>query len=742
MADSAPIVESPVGKPLPRIDGPLKVSGAAMYTADFHFPGLLYAVPVPAAIASGTVAAIDSTAAMKMAGVRAVYTHENIGRFYRIAPNSDFSAVVDEHRPPLEDNVVRYYGQYVAVVVAETLEQATAAGGALRISYHATAANTDSNLEPEGKPAIDSVRGDVEKAFAAGPVAVDQLYVTPDEVHNPIEAHASLAVWDGPSVTLYETTQAVDNHRQVLSEMLGIPRENMRVVMQFLGSGFGGKLWPWTHSLLAAASARHLQRPVKLVVSRKMMFAACGHRPRTAQRVRLSATPDGKLTSLQHDFVNQTSILDSYKENCGEATPFLYSTPNLRVTSALAHRNVGTPTSMRGPGAVPGLFALESAMDELAIALKMDPVALRLRNEPSMDESLNIPFSSRHLKECLEEGAKKFGWRDRDPGIGAMRRDGLTIGWGVAAGAWIAARFDCRAGVELLADGGLRVSCGTQDIGTGTYTVFAQVASDATGVAIDRIEVALGDTRFPPGPISGGSMATASVIPAIQAAAYQAGEKLVGVAIATSGSPFAGQAPDALAFVKGYVQAKDGSGPKMSFQEILKAADVRRVAGEGSSPGTFRQAFGLEKAKLSSHSFIAQFVEVTWQPELARLRVSRMLSVVDAGRMINARTARNQIEGSQVMGIGMALFEHMSYDRKTGAPINSNLADYVVSTHADTPALEVAFLDYPDYSLNALGARGVGEIGLAGTAAAIANAVHHATGRRIRELPIKIEDLI
>ncbi|HEY4163635.1 MAG TPA: xanthine dehydrogenase family protein molybdopterin-binding subunit, partial [Dongiaceae bacterium] len=533
MADSAPLTESPVGKALPRVDGPLKVSGTAMYTADFHFPGLLYAVPVTATVANGTIAGIDTTAAAKKPGVHAIYTHGNIGRFYRIAPNSDFSAVVDEKRPPLEDDTVRYYGQYVAVVVADTLEQAEAAAGMVRVSYNAASPKTDSNLEAADKPTTDSVRGDVDKVFAAGPVAIDHVYVTPDEVHNPIEAHATVAVWDGSSVTLYETTQAVENHRQVLSQMLGIPGENVRIIMRFLGSGFGGKLWPWTHSLLAAASARNLGRPVKLVVSRKMMFSSCGHRPRTSQRIRLSATSDGKLTSLQHDYVSQTSILDDYKENCGEATPFLYSTPNLRVTSALARRNVGTPTSMRGPGAVPGLFALESGMDELAIALKMDPVEFRLRNEPSMDEGLNIPFSSRHLKECLTEGARRFGWQDRDPAIGAMKRDGLMVGWGVAGASWLAARFDCSAGVEFLADGGLRVSCGTQDIGTGTYTVFAQVASDATGVPVDRIEVVLGDTRFPAGPVSGGSMVTASLIPAVQAAVSKAGEKLVGVAVAT-----------------------------------------------------------------------------------------------------------------------------------------------------------------------------------------------------------------
>jgi xanthine dehydrogenase YagR molybdenum-binding subunit len=527
---------------------------------------------------------------------------------------------------------------------------------------------------------------------------------------------------------LYETSQGVVNHRNVLAQMLGVAKENVRVITKFLGSGFGGKLWPWTQSALAAAAARQLGRPVKLVVSRRMMFQNVGHRPRIQQRIRLSATRYGKLTSLRQDWVNHTSILDDYKENCGEATAHMYSVPNLRITSALARRNVGTPTPMRGPGAVPGLWATESAMDELALTLGMDPVELRLANEPQIDEGLKIPFSSRHLKECLSLGAERFGWWKRNPRVGSMKRGGLTLGWGMAGCSWQAARFSCAASVELHDDGTARVSCATQDIGTGTYTIMAQLAAEKLGLPLDRVEAVLGDSQLPPGPLSGGSAATAAVVPAVLEAAGKAIERLLALA------------PNAdFEYTRGRVHPRgEPASSGIAFEDFLRTCNVRAVSGLGSSEGNF----GAANPKFSSHSFGAHFVEVTWQPEIARLRVSRVVTVIDAGRILNPLAGRNQIEGAVVMGIGMSLFEETSYDPRNGAPINSNLADYIVAANADVPSLEVHFVEYPDTKLNPLGARGIGEIGLAGMAAAIASAVYHATGVRIRELPIKIENLL
>jgi xanthine dehydrogenase YagR molybdenum-binding subunit len=724
---------------LPRVDGPLKVTGAAIYTSDHNLPGMLYAVPVCATIANGSIASIDSDRAQGMPGVKAVYTRQNIGKLFRTAPAQGFTGILDERRPPFEDDNIRYYGQYVAAVVASTFEQAVAAADAVKVTYRTDKPDVRDHLETDEKPKVDSKRGDPEPAFQSAPVKLDETYVTPTETHNPIELHASVALWDGQNFTLYETSQAVVNHQDVLAQMLGVPQENVRVISRFLGSGFGGKLWPWTHCAIAASAARNLNRPVKLVLTRDMMFQSVGHRPRTQQRVRLGATPDGKLVSLMHDSLNHTSILDDYSEGCSEATAYSYSTPNLRATSGLVRRNVGTPTSMRGPGAVPGLFALESAMDELAIKLNVDPVKLRLLNEPQKDEGLNLPFSSRHMVECLNVGAEKFGWSQRTPQVGSMKKNGLTLGWGVAGCSWIAERMGSEASVDLRDDGTARVSSATQDIGTGTYTVLSQIVSEKTGIPHDKIEVVLGDTDLPAGAISGGSWATASSIPAVLEAIEKAQQSLFMIASQGKAAGLAGQKADAMAFTNGCVHLKDKSPDTgVRFEQILTAANIRAVSGSGKSEGTF----GNPKREHSTHSFGAQFAEVTWQPETARLRVSRVVTVIDAGRILNPKPARNQIEGAVVMGVGMALFEETVYDPRFGAPINNNLADYIVATNADAPEIDVTFLDYPDKVINPLGARGVGEIGLAGIAAAITSAVHHATGIRVRELPVRIEDLL
>jgi xanthine dehydrogenase YagR molybdenum-binding subunit len=741
---------SPIGRDTVRVDGPQKVTGAAQYTSDFHFPGMLYAVPVGATIAKGKITKLETTAAEAMPGVVAILHRGNIGKIFRSIPGPGFSGICEERRPPFEDDVVRYYGQYIALAVAETFETAKAAADAVMATYAFEEPNVEPQLAADDEPdevmttfgplkRVESQRGDPDAAFASAPVKVDHTYVTPFETHNPMEPHSTTAIWDGSTLTLYESSQGVVNLRGVLAQMFGLPVENVRVITRFVGSGFGSKLWPWTLCPLAAAAARQVNAPVRLVLARKMMFHAVGHRPRTQQRVRLGATKEGKLVSLQQDYIYTRSMLDAHHEGCGEGTPFQYSVPNLRVTFGRTKRNIGGGADMRGPGRVPGLYAIESAMNELAHALNMDPVQLRILNEPKIDESNGLPFSSRHMLECLQVGSEKFGWSKRDRAIGSMKRNGFTLGWGVAGCSWIAARFSAAVYIQLRDDGSCRVASATQDIGTGTYTNLAQLASARTGVPLDKVEVELGDTAFPEGPISGGSMATASLVNAVFAAADQAIESLKTAAVSAPGSPFANHKTEDLAFEKGTMfHKKEGLAQGVPFFELLRHANLRMVTGNGQSPSTF----GNPEPKFSTQSFGCHFVEVTWQPEIVRLRVSRVVSVIDAGKIINTLAGRNQIQGAVVMGLGMALLESTEYDPQNGAPINSSLADYLVAVNADAPSIDVHFLDYPDKEINEIGARGIGEIGLTGIAAAITDAVHHATGVRVRELPVRIEDLL
>ena len=727
-----------VGKPIPRIDGPLKTTGMADYTSDHYFPGMLFAVPVGATIAKGTLTKLDVAAAEKTPGIRKVFHRQNMPKLYRTAPGGGFDLMQDERRPPFEDDVIRYHGQFVALVVADTFEQASAGARAVKATYQAEKPDVASKLDPEGGPQPEYSRGDAAKAFASAAVKTDAVYSTPAETHSAIELHGTVAVPDRDGVILYETSQAVNIHRNVLAQQLGLGRDKVRVISKFLGSGFGGKLWAWTHSSLAAMAALDLGHPIKLVLARDQVFQTAGHRPATEQRVQLGADSNGKLVSIGHDYVNHTGILDTYEEGCGEATGYFYSCPNVRVTKGVARRNIGAPTAMRGPGAVPGLFATETAMDELAVALKMDPLQLRAINEPKIGESKNLPFSSRHVLECYEVGKKAFGWDRYTQSVGSMKQGDLVLGWGVACAGWIAERFPAEVTLDLRADGTVRVATSAHDIGTGTYTMVAQITGERLGIDPARIVPVLGDTDLPEGPLSGGSMATASLVPAIFKAADAALQKLFEVAVTVKGSPLEGKKPDELAYTDGIVHLKTaGSGGGTSFAEILSKANVGAASGSGKDGGSFGGP-----SKVSRHSYGVQMVEVTWEPSIARLRVPRIVTVIDAGRIVNPKTAANQIAGAAVMGIGMGLFEQTIYDDRNGAPLNRNFADYVLAVNADAPRVDVHFLDHPDPEVNELGLRGVGEIGLAGVAAALSNAVYHATGKRVRDLPITIEKLI
>ena len=730
---------SVIGEPITRIDGKLKVTGGAKYAADYPFEKLAYGVAVPSTIANGKIARIDSAKAERMPGVIAVFHHGNFDKLYRPSGAFEEQSRAGESRPPFEDENIYYYGQFVALVVADTFQQAQDAAANVRVTYDE---KTPLVLLNQAAPANITLatkysRGDADSAFQNAPVQLDVTYTTPTETHNPMEMHATIAVWNKDKVTLYESSQGVVNHHNVMSEMLGVPLENIEIISKFIGSGFGGKLFPWPHSLLAAVAARKIGRPVKVSVPRTLMFTTVGHRPAIQQRMRLGAAQDGRLESFQNDILQHTSLVDDYVEDCTQVSSLLYSCPNNTAIQHLAHLNVGTPTPMRGPGRTPALFAIESAMDELAVKLNMDPLELRLKNYAETDEASNLPWSSKHLREAYQIGAERFGWSKRDPKVGSMRNGDLILGWGMATCNWPASRHAAEVRVRLLADGTARASCATQDIGTGTYTVFAQVVSDKTGLPLDKIQVVLGDSALPPGPTSGGSSATTTVLPAIVEATQKAVEAVIQVAVRTPSSPFQNADAKTLKMTQARIHLQDKSPDTgVPFQDILA---LRNLVG---LDGYARTDADANMKKFSTHSFGAHFCEISFDPGIARLRVTRWLTVIDGGRMINAKTARNQMLGGVVMGIGMGLFEATVYDPRNGHPINNNFADYVVPVNADIPEMDCIFLDYPDTVLNEYGARGIGEIGLTGVASALTSAAYHATGVRVRNLPIRMEDLI
>jgi xanthine dehydrogenase YagR molybdenum-binding subunit len=737
---SASPILTVVGKGINRVEGRAKVTGRANYAADNHFPGLVHAFGVFSTIASGRVASIDADEARGLPGVLGVWHHGNFPRLYR-SPNDFASGTkVGEARPPFEDDVVYHAGQYIAVVVATTFEQARAAARLLRVRYtgeRPPAVSLEVALAVHGERARDgdARRGDPETAWEAAPVKVDATYTTAPEVHHPLELHATVAVWKGDAVELHDSTQSINGERNGIAKMLGIPLDRVTVKAPYIGGGFGGKLFLWHQTVIAAALARELGRPVKLIVERRHQSTTVGHRPFTRQRLRLAADRNGKLLSVRHDTHALTSLVDDFMESCGNATRAFYDVANLGVTHRMVPANIGTPTAFRAPGAAPGLFALESAVDELAIALGVDPITFRLGNLPEQDPDKNLPWSSNHLRECFEVATARFGWSRRIPEPGSMRDGAEILGWGAAAASWGAHRGQCAARVELRADGTARVTCGTQDIGTGTYTVIAQVAAEITTLPIEKIFVVLGDTNLPQGPNSGGSQVTATVIPAVAEAARQALQSLFRVATRKD-APLAGRDIKKLAVRGGVVVSEEDGTLRATIPAILTGCRLASVDAEAKT------APGPDAQKYSFRCFGVHLAEVRWDPGIARLKVSRIVSVLDAGRIINAKTARNQIHGALIMGIGMTLFEESLYDPRSGRVVNDNFADYHIPSHADTADMDVVFLDHPDPHIGEFGARGIGELGITGIAAAIANAVHHATGKRIRDLPITVDKLL
>ncbi|MDR6490490.1 xanthine dehydrogenase YagR molybdenum-binding subunit [Paraburkholderia terricola] len=732
-----------IGQPFDRTDGLLKVTGEARYAGEFPEARLAHAVLVTSTIARGTIASIDAARAQALPGVLLVMTYQNAPRL----PNGGKPALA----PPagrrlslLQDNEVHYNNEPVAVVVADTLEQATDAARQLRIAYQASPAMLDfarakSNSHAPDKPQgrqTDTRRGSFEDGMRGAAVHVDVTYTTPIEHHNPMEPHATMARWDGPQLTLYDSTQGVSGAAQAVAKTFGIAPGDVRVISPFVGGGFGCKGSSWSHVSLCAMAAKQTGRPVRLVLQRPQMFGPVGARPRTEQHLVLAARRDGTLTAMRHDSISNTSTIEDWTETCCMVTRMLYAVPNQITTHRLVQLNLGTPTFMRAPGETTGSFALESAMDELAAALNMDPLALRMKNHADADPQENKPWSGKSLRECYQIGAQKFGWSRRSGAPRSMRSGNTLIGMGMATATYPANRSEAAAIARILPDGTAMVASGTQDIGTGTYTVMTQVAADALGFAPESIRFALGDSSLPRAPVSGGSQSAASVSPAVRDAASQARSQLIALALADQASPVHGLALDDVTVENGWVMSRSQPAKRDPAAAIIARSGGKPIEAASSvKPGD-------EKQKYSFHSFGAVFVEVHVDADLGTIRVPRVVAVYDVGRVLNEKTARSQMLGGIVWGVGAALQEESSLDTRTGRFTNANLAEYHVPVNADIGSLDITFIDRPDPYINSLGVRGIGEIGITGVPAAIANAVYHATGVRVRDLPITLDKVM
>jgi xanthine dehydrogenase YagR molybdenum-binding subunit len=731
-----------IGQPLPRVDGRAKVTGLARYAAEFDQPDQAHAVIVTSTIGLGRVTSIDAVSATAMPGVVAVISHRNAPRL----PYGGHKGFIDpehgERLHVLQDDQVRFFGQPMAVVVADTLDQAEHAALALRVGYQprspATRVEAAETIVPGGAASAseDSVRGDADAALPQAPVTIDATYGIARENHNPMEPHATVAAWDGDRLTLWSKSQFVVNEAAEIAAVFGLAAENVRVICPFIGGAFGTALRTWPHVTLAALAARQVGRPVKLVLTRRQMFYATGHRPYTVQRVALGADQRGVLSALIHEGTAETSRYEDYVEALTTVSPYLYSCPNVRTRYRLAPLDTSTPTFMRAPGEASGIFALESAMDELAVQLGIDPIELRLRNEPEIDEGENRPFSSRSLTACYEAGADRFGWASRDPRPRSMRDGRLLIGWGMAAATYPVFRAPASARARLMPDGTAEVETAASDMGPGTYTSMTQVAADALGLAPSQVRFQLGRSDFPPTPPHGGSMTMASVGSAVQAACLAARDRAIERAMSDDRSALRGVNSDALEVREGRLALRDDPSRGQTYAELVALGGGQPIEAEASS------ASGDERQRFSMHAFGAVFAEVAVDPDLGMVRVRRAVGAYGAGRIVNPRLARSQCIGGMVGGIGMALMEQTVLDARDGRPVNASMADYLVPVDLDIGALEALFVEEDDPHVNPLGVKGLGEIALVGIAPAIANAVFHATGRRVRNLPIRIEHLL
>jgi xanthine dehydrogenase YagR molybdenum-binding subunit len=739
-----------IGQSADRVDGRVKVTGAARYSAELPVSGLSYAVLVGADVARGRIITIDSSEAERAEGVLAVLTHSNLPKVAaqpRLMPSLFGGPAPGQTFSPMQDEIVHYAGQPVAVVVADSLERAQHAAILVHIGYEATPSMT--TLEQGRQQAYEPerifagflpgrvARGDVAAGLADAAVQLDVTYHFAANHHNPIEPSATTAVWDGDRLTLYDATQGITATQLTVATLLGLAPSKVRVITRFVGGGFGCKAMIWHHQALAALAARHVGRPVKLALTREQMFSSCGLREEQEQRIVLGATKDGRLTALRHHKLSLTSPFDDWAEPSLGVAGQTYACPNYEGVYRLIRGNTMTPTFTRGPGEASGMFALECTMDELAYRLGLDPLELRLRNHADTDPETGHPWSSKGLKECYQRGAERFGWQQRKPAPRSQRDGSWLIGSGMAtAGYPVYQPLQAqRARARLYADGSAVVQTGTQEFGTGVMTVMTQVAADGLGIPLERVRFECGDTDLPNTAAAVGSAGAGMISSAVHAAATALRDQLIAQAVADDKSPLHGADPGSVVVRDGRLVLRDRPDAGETYSELLQRhlmADAEAL-GSWTPPG---------RAPYGQMAFGAQFAEVAVDLDLGVVRVRRMVGVFAPGRVLNPKTARGQAIGAMLWGLGQALLEGTHMDTRLGRWANASLGDYLIPVHADAPDVEVEFVEVRDEVINPLGVKGIGELGMVGAAAAIANAVFHATGRRVRELPIRIEHLL
>jgi xanthine dehydrogenase YagR molybdenum-binding subunit len=734
-----------IGKPMTRVDGVAKVTGKAKYAAEFQVPSLAYGFIVTSTATRGRIEAIDTGEAGAAPGVIRVFTHLNAPKLGPKTSTVDAPPRAEEEEDKsfraLQSDKILFNRQPVALVVAETYEQARHAARLVKVSYEADEHVTDTEavrgrarLHPEAAPA--GPRGNPDAALRSAPVKVEAEYRIPIEHHNPMEPHAAIAFWQGDKLTIFDKTQEVYMVRTHLASSFGVPEDNVTVVSPFVGGAFGSSLRANYYPALTAMAARELRRPVKVVYTRTQMYSGHGYRPYTIQKVALGAERSGKLRAMTHEVVHNTSSFENFSDDTTRFTRSVYACPNYYAPLRVTDTDLNTPTWMRAPGAVSGMFALESAMDELAYELKMDPLELRLANYAEVDPDSGKPWSSKALRECYRLGAEKFGWKDRKFEPRSMRDGRWLVGWGMATGVWGAGQMPAAAKITLHRNGTAQVASATSDIGPGTYTVITMIAAEYLGLKPEQVKFELGDTRFPRAPAQGGSWTTSSVGSAVHGAALAIGARLLSLANRKADSPLRGAAPSDVEMFEGRLQLKGNPSRFVSIPAVMRGSGLTEIT------ETYESKPSEERDKYALLAHGAQFIEVKVDPDLGNVRVTRAIEVTACGKIINPTASHSQEIGGVVWGIGMALQEATEIDHRYGRIMNPNLQHYHVPVNADVHLIETLFVEEDDRVVNPLGVKGMGELGMVGIPAAIANAVYHATGKRIRDLPITPDKLL